>query len=260
MNSRHTRRIQRAQELRERHAFAKEILSFYIEIARFQEGLGQHLPRISPKTNAGAELNATEIETLTRKFASFLAVVERHGNETLSDIARNLRASDKAWPQLLSSAWRAAAPTEPSLILAQAYLQPYAELAGSGRDLSPVQSKHAVCPFCHRKPCFGVLRQLGDGGSRSMVCAFCSCEWDFRRIVCPGCGEENEKHLPIYTADAFDYIRVECCDSCKTYIKTLDLTKNGNAEPLVDELASAPLDLWARDRGYAKLHNNLLGM
>jgi formate dehydrogenase maturation protein FdhE len=40
----------------------------------------------------------------------------------------------------------------------------------------------------------------------------------------------------------------------------VDLTKNGRAEPLVDELASAPLDLWAREHGYAKLQSNLLGM
>src|ERR1700694_2572092 len=37
-------------------------------------------------------------------------------------------------------------------------------------------------------------------------------------------------------------------------------TKNGLAEPLIDELASVPLDLWAQEHGYAKLHPNLLGI
>ena len=46
----------------------------------------------------------------------------------------------------------------------------------------------------------------------------------------------------------------------KTYTKSLDLTKDGHAEPAVDELASAPLDLWAREHGYAKLHAHLLGL
>ena len=104
------------------------------------------------------------------------------------------------------------------------------------------------------------MRQMGDGAARSLICSFCMAEWQFRRLVCPGCGEENDKKLPVFTASDFDYIRVECCDSCNTYIKTVDLTKNGHAEPIVDELASAPLDLWARDRGYAKLQSNLLGM
>jgi FdhE protein len=117
-------------------------------------------------------------------------------------------------------------------------------------------------PFCNREPALGVLRQMGEGGARSMVCSFCFAEWEFRRIVCPGCGEgeEYDNKLEVFTASDFDYIGVECCESCKTYINTVDLRKNGRAEPLVDELASAPLDLWSREHGYAKLQNNLPGM
>ena len=92
-----------------------------------------------------------------------------------------------------------------------------------------------------------------------MICAFCLGEWDFRRILCPGCGEENYQKLPVFHAEDFDYIRIECCDTCKTYIKTVDLTKNGHAETFVDDLASSPLDLWTRDRGYARLQPNFLG-
>ena len=36
--------------------------------------------------------------------------------------------------------------------------------------------------------------------------------------------------------------------------------RHGLADPLVDELASIPLNLWAQERGYIKLHPNLLGM
>ena len=43
-------------------------------------------------------------------------------------------------------------------------------------------------------------------------------------------------------------------------LSIIDLSKNGLADPLVDELASVPLDLWAQEHGYAKLHPNLLGM
>jgi FdhE protein len=164
------------------------------------------------------------------------------------------------WSALLKAAWIAASGSDAQTILAQAFLQPYAELLRSRASLGPSHAAYALCPFCNRKPTFGVLRQMGDGGARSMVCGFCLTEWEFRRIVCPGCGEESDKKLAVYTASDFDYIRVECCESCKTYIKTIDLTKNGRAEPIVDELASAPLDLWAREHGYAKLHDNLFGM
>ncbi|HET6178520.1 MAG TPA: formate dehydrogenase accessory protein FdhE, partial [Candidatus Sulfotelmatobacter sp.] len=151
-------------------------------------------------------------------------------------------------------------PPDAEGFLAIAFLQPYAELLRSRATPDPAKHLYAVCPYCNRRPGVGVLRQMGDGASRSLVCYFCLAEWDFRRLVCPGCGEENDQKLTVFTADTFNYIRVESCDACKTYIKTIDLTKNGHAEPLVDELASAPLDLWARDRGYAKLQDNLLGL
>jgi len=37
------------------------------------------------------------------------------------------------------------------------------------------------------------------------------------------------------------------------------LTRTGLAIPVVDELATIPLDLWAREHGYQKLQMNLLG-
>jgi formate dehydrogenase maturation protein FdhE len=40
----------------------------------------------------------------------------------------------------------------------------------------------------------------------------------------------------------------------------VDLTKSGLADPVVDEIASAPLDLWAQEHTYTKLHPNLLGL
>jgi FdhE protein len=62
----------------------------------------------------------------------------------------------------------------------------------------------------------------------------------------------------VYTAEELKHVRVECCDSCRTYIKTVDMTKMGRAEPVVDEMAAVPLDVWAEQRGYAKLQRNLL--
>jgi len=91
------------------------------------------------------------------------------------------------------------------------------------------------------------------------ICSLCSTEWEFRRLLCPHCGEEDKEKIPIYTAQQFPYIRLEACDTCHTYMKAVDLTKNGLAVPEVDELASLALDLWASEKGYTKLQLNLLG-
>jgi FdhE protein len=64
----------------------------------------------------------------------------------------------------------------------------------------------------------------------------------------------------VYTAKEFPHVRIEACDTCRTYIKSVDLTKNGLAVPVVDELATISLALWADERGYTKVQLNLLGM
>ena len=66
--------------------------------------------------------------------------------------------------------------------------------------------------------------------------------------------------MPRYTAQEIPWVRVEACDSCMKYLKAVDLTKNPDAEPIVDELASTPLDIIARERGYTKLVPNLAGV
>jgi FdhE protein len=78
--------------------------------------------------------------------------------------------------------------------------------------------------------------------------------------LCPNCGEESIDKLPVYTAADFEHVRVEACDTCKVYLKSVDLTKDGHAVPVVDELATIPLNAWAEERGYSKLFPNLLGM
>jgi FdhE protein len=105
-----------------------------------------------------------------------------------------------------------------------------------------------------------VLRPEGEGGKRCLVCSLCFTEWEFRRLVCPNCGEEDHRKLPVYKADEFPHLRAEACESCRHYIKAVDLTLNGLAIPEVDELAAIPLDLWVREKDYVKLQSNILGL
>ena len=259
------RRIERAEELAREHPFAKEMLGFHVHLVRFQQDLYNKLrksdaPGAQPASIAGA-LRPPELSKLIPAFAAFLSMVEARGPEKLSKLSRGLRGqSEELWSDLLNSCWTMHSPSDTQGLLARAFLQPYAEFLRSSTPSQVGGSAPAICPFCRRKPGLGVMRQRGDGASRSLICSFCLAEWEFRRIVCPACGEENSGKVPVYVTPDFDYIRIECCDSCKTYLKTVDLTKNGLAEPVVDEIASAPLDLWAQEHGYSKLELNLIGM
>jgi len=99
-----------------------------------------------------------------------------------------------------------------------------------------------------------------DGGSRQLQCATCFTRWPFPRVRCARCGEEDERRLGYYRSSAFDHLRVDACDTCKHYLKSVDLTRLGIAVPVVDEVAGAALDLWARDHDYQKIELNLVGL
>jgi formate dehydrogenase accessory protein FdhE len=258
------RRIARAEHLANQHPFASEILGFYARIARFQEDLSGRLEYPSEKLKEATRYPSgpPELPALIDSFRPFLSVVEKHGPVRLAAIARELQGSSwESCSQLLDASWNTTeSPNTPQGFLTLAFLQPYAELVRQRLGTTFEGYNHPLCPFCSRKAGLGVLRPQGDGARRSLGCSFCLAEWDFRRILCPGCGEEDNRKLPVYTANDFDYVRVECCDTCKTYIKSVDLSKNGLAEPIVDEMAAAPLDIWAQAHGYSKLKLNLMGM
>jgi FdhE protein len=260
------RRIARAEELGAQYGFAAEILRFYAAIARFQKDLSAELLQFRAAVGAASETDpfARPLQPgIEKQFNKFLSVVEQNGPDPLQEPARDLRtAGADSHLQLLTLFWEAgdsgSLSSGPTDFFARAFLQPYAADIRARSVMRWSGPAPYLCPLCKRKPGGGVLRPLGDGGQRSLVCSFCLAEWEFRRIVCPGCGEENHAKLPVYTADELKHVRVEACDSCRIYIKTVDMTTNGLAEPVVDEIASVPLDIWAQKQGYTKLQPNLM--
>jgi FdhE protein len=240
-------RIARAEKLAGEHSSAAELLQFYARIARFQKTVCDEL----------ASVKRSDIHTARLKpyFAPLLSLIGRIGPPALAESAGELSRRECAFEELLLDPDSFA---EIHGFFRRALLQPYTESLARRSDVAAGGSP-PTCPFCGEKPQVGVLRQEGDGAKRSLVCSLCTTEWEFRRILCPACGEEDVQKLPVYTAGEFDYVRVEACDSCDTYIKSVDLTKNGLAIPVVDELATIPLNLWAEENGYTKLQLNLLG-
>lgn len=230
------RRLERAAELEESNPEAAGILRFYRRIVEFQETISAN-----PREN---------IEPMLRMMA-------RHAPEALAQSAEALLRAPEQWEALLRND-----STDPSsAFFAEVLLQPGLEEAArqSGIPTSGV-SLAGTCPYCVEPPLVAILRPEGDGGKRSLLCGGCFTEWEFRRLLCPHCGEEDQKKLAVFTAEEFPHIRVEVCDTCRRYLKAIDLTRNGRAVPEVDELASVSLDLWAAGQGYEKARPNLFGM
>jgi formate dehydrogenase accessory protein FdhE len=262
-------RIRRAERLAAQHFFATEFLDFYKHIAAFQKTLRANIAASGGAKSAGtpaAEVRAPlDLTILLPHFRGYLSTIEQHAPSALAKSARqmSLLPSD-SWIASLEAYWQHAGKYDQQVgafaqFLPRAFLQPYAEFRAAPMSQAPMVITVRVCPLCGSRPLSGVLRVEGDSGKRFLLCSFCSQEWEFRRIHCPTCGEQAEGKLPVYVAEQLPHIRVEACDTCKFFLTTVDLTKDGHAIPLVDDLAAIPLTLWAHEHGYSRLQPNLLG-
>ena len=171
-------------------------------------------------------------------------------------------AETSALEALLRESWHTAAPPFLARVVLQAYME--ALVAANKRPDRHLDAPAgcATCPFCGGLPQVAALvtDSSAGGAGRVLICATCATEWPLRRILCAACGEEDEHRLKYFRAPEFDHVRVDTCDSCHHYIKAVDLTRLGVAVPLVDDVASAALDLWAADRGCTKVTPNLIGL
>ena len=243
------RRIRRAEELTARYPAAAELLRFYGTIARFQRTLALEFEALHDPPR-DLSLDPARLPWPVKQYRGrLLALLQQEAPPQLAQAAA-LLARAKDWD-----------PADPApRFLARVLVQPYAQFLARRERLTEPHATRAECPFCGEKPLSAVLRPEGEGGKRSLICSLCFTEWEFRRLLCPNCGEEDHQRLPIYTAEEFPHVRVEACDTCRFYLKAIDLTRDGLAVPDVDELAAVPLDLWAIGRDYTKLQPNLVGL
>lgn len=255
-------RISRASRLADRHPAAAEILTFYATLAGYQRSLAARW-----KSGAAASL-ADLVDPVLDAVPDFLAWLGADAPPRLTAAVGEMRRLDgSVWRVVLEDylARRGeATPAEnaPRVFVVEALVQPLAEeLAGqwqSAADRPTPPPGASRCPFCDDLPSAGVLREEGEGAKRSLVCGRCLTEWSYYRLVCPACDERRFDALPVFTSHEIPGARVEACDTCRRYLKTIDLTRDGHAVPYVDDLATVALDLWAREQGYARLRPNLL--
>ena len=262
------KQIERADYLSAESSGAKELLTFYAQLLRAQKEIYDSLRSREDWSPVG-DLES-DLIVIVSAASGLLESVARHGPESLAADAQVLLDSE---PDLmvhkLIDYWRSPSDTQ---FFAKAVLQPYLRLLAEtnitdigreparGRELA---GGERTCPFCGGAPQLSFLiskESASESGNRDLLCATCLSSWEFRRVICAHCGEENPAKLGYFHSPGFDHLRVEACDSCKHYLKGIDLTRLGLAVPLVDEIYGAPLDLWAREHGYRKIELNLVGL
>jgi len=118
-----------------------------------------------------------------------------------------------------------------------------------GKRISKMGWNDGYCPVCGRMPKIG--RLVDEEGKRHLFCSQCGFEWRFRRVKCPFCGNEEQQSLSYFTVEGDERYRVDVCDVCKRYIKTLDFRNAGEEAILdVEDVATLHLDMLAHEEGY----------
>lgn len=256
-------RIERAAQLSEQNPWASEVLGFYRYVLQFQKTIYEQTGRCDAPAliTEASLLESVDLDAAERSFPDLVVLVRAHGPAGLAEQATRLR--DSPGTEIRRELERLMASTEyqqdDGSFFARILLQPQAEWFAQARGTQSHQVAGNLCPQCGSKPQLAVLRPEGDGGKRMLLCSLCQTEWEYRRILCPACGEENHEKLPRYTADGIPAVRVEACDICRHYLKSVDMTVDGLAVPVVDEIATAPLDLWAVEHDYRKIQLNIVG-
>ncbi len=254
---------ERVEYLLTERSDARELLSFCQSLLVFQESLFDALEE--------ADLSGSlprDLPSLMDYLGTFLDWVSQNGSILLRSKAQEMAQWERNRQDgLLLSYWRGDEIAGGNFF-PKAFLQPYAAfLALHGLAIQDRDGVKGGCPFCGAAPQMSFLQSppsiIGagaEGSRRYLLCSLCFTDWPINRISCAYCREVDPYKLPYYQSDRLPAVRVEACDTCKRYLKGVDLTKDGLAVPVVDEIATPALDLWAQEQGYTKVELNLAGI
>jgi FdhE protein len=106
------------------------------------------------------------------------------------------------------------------------------------------------CPICGSLPCLSLLKE--EVGKRYLLCSHCGYQWRIDRMICPFCNNRDQESLQFFYAEEEKTHRVDLCDKCHQYIKTIDLRTIGETDFLLEDLATLHLDIVASQKGYKR--------
>jgi formate dehydrogenase accessory protein FdhE len=261
-----TRRA-RALDLVSQAPEAEEVLGTYADLVRVQARVAERLPvgRWLALVSAEAgppklRLDRLPVDELVPLFSDFLAGTAHLGDDALrTDVGALSGMPGVDWLALLGSALAPDIPDDDGPLHIRAFLQAVATaLAAGANHGAETTTKARRCLMCGGAPVVGALgRTPGGKARRSLICAVCGTAWVLPRPACARCGEERANKLALRQAHSLVWVCIEACETCGGYTKTVDRRQRTEAVPIVDDLATVDLDLWALEQGLARIRQNL---
>ncbi len=255
------RRAARADALAPASSTAEEALRFAAGLYRAQAALAGKIESGHTQRALSGVLveDAGRFVDVSRDLIRFAA---ESGPAALAEEARARSRDDRALAiSRLQVCWNGDRKTSEDY-LSRAVLRPYVEVLASLRISPDRIHRSGYCPFCGGPPWIAARRSSGnmEGAQRFLGCALCGREWPIDRIRCPACAEENPDKLPTFQSEPYPSVRIEACETCHRYVKSIDLTLDARSIPEVDDLLSLAMDVWAVEQGFSRIEPGLAGV
>ena len=94
-----------------------------------------------------------------------------------------------------------------------------------------------ICPICGAPPLLSELSETE--GRRMLICSLCGYRWKGIRTACPFCETEDQKAHRYLFVEGDNTVRIDVCDACKKYIKTIDSRNMGQKIfPLLEHMGT----------------------
>ena len=107
---------------------------------------------------------------------------------------------------------------------------------------------HPYCGLCGGEPDFAVITPAAE---RHLICGRCALRWKYEPLTCPYCRNADRSRITSFATTDGRY-RVYACDECRRYLKAYDGRRATRpVMPMVDTVATLPLDAAAIQRGYS---------
>ena len=278
------KRAARAELLARGPVTAAEPLRFACGLYRVQGRLATAIEFLNAERPLSGRLEA-DADRLLDRGGGLLRFAAEHGPPGLTDVAQARQREDASGARSRLLDWWSGEHQTGEDYLSRALLRPYVEVLARLRMAPDRLHRPGHCPFCGGPPWIAARRggsgrtevspQLeerarihfarakdadGETARRLLGCALCGGEWPLGRILCPCCGEGDPVKLPSFQSDSHPTVRIEACESCRRYVKSIDLTVDGRAIPEVDDLVSLSMDLWAAGEGFTRIEPGLAGV
>ena len=106
------------------------------------------------------------------------------------------------------------------------------------------------CPFCGG---FAGMGEIRAEGRRFLHCLLCGTEWEFPRIQCPYCRNQDHEQHTYFQVEGESENRVDICLACRHYLKTVDSRElEGPLDFEVEDYLTLHLDHLAQEEGYLR--------